>query len=75
MRKECTELTPPFIFSRQKQKERAGKILQGYAASEHTLLSKGCVQLLCTDRLRLMTNGDAVSNTEMGVVSDSYRIP
>ena len=35
---------------RQKQKERAGKVPQTFAASEHTLLSKGCVGFLCTDR-------------------------
>ena len=39
-----------FRFARQKQKERAGKVPQSTAASEHTLLSQGCVQILCTDR-------------------------
>ena len=33
-------LLSSFQFARQKQKERAGKVPQSTAASEHTLLSK-----------------------------------
>ena len=65
-----------FLLSRYpaKQKERAGKVPQSTAASEHTLLSKDVFHICVRTGLRLMLTAEPWANTEMGVVSDSYRI-
>lgn len=65
-----------FLLSKcpAKTKKRAGKVPQSTAASEHTLLSKDVFTFYVRTGFRLMLSAVPSTNTEMGVVSDSYRI-